>query len=243
MRRPAPVEVGRQGRRGGLRCDPLRRSVLRWVHWYIGYCRPRSGRIPHPPDAAGLAASPAAEAPRPAGRAAGRHRAASGLVVETLLAAGHPVVPIHPNIVKACRPRYRAAAAKSDPGDAYMLADILRTDGHRFAPLDPGLRRDQGAARPGPRPRRPRRHPRRPRQPAQEPARGLLARRRPHLRRRRRPDRARLPRPLPDAGSARRLGRKRLAAFLAQHRYCGRRSPEELLARLRAAPRGLAIAK
>lgn len=61
----------------------------------------------------------------------------SGLVVETLLAAGHPVVPIHPNVVKACRPRYRAAGGKSDPGDAYMLADILRTDGHRFAPLTP----------------------------------------------------------------------------------------------------------
>ena len=61
----------------------------------------------------------------------------SGLVVETLAAAGHPVVPIHPNVVKACRPRYRAAAGKSDPGDAYMLADILRTDGHRFAPLQP----------------------------------------------------------------------------------------------------------
>ena len=59
----------------------------------------------------------------------------SGLVVETLAAAGHPVVPIHPNVVKACRPRYRAAGGKSDPGDAYMLADILRTDGHRFQPL------------------------------------------------------------------------------------------------------------
>jgi hypothetical protein len=61
----------------------------------------------------------------------------SGLIVETLVAAGHPVVPIHPNVVKACRPRYRAAGGKSDPGDAYMLADILRTDGHRFRPLTP----------------------------------------------------------------------------------------------------------
>jgi hypothetical protein len=39
-------------------------------------------------------------------------------VVETLLAAGHPVVPIHPNAVKACRPRDRAGSGKSDPGDA-----------------------------------------------------------------------------------------------------------------------------
>ena len=44
--------------------------------------------------------------------------------------------------------------------------------------------------------------------------------------------------PTPD--SATRLGVKRLASFLAQHRYSGRRSPDELLARLRAAPQGLA---
>ena len=79
----------------------------------------------------------------------------SGLIVDTLVEAGHPVVPIHPNVVKACRPRYRAAGGKSDPGDAYMLADILRTDGHRFRPLAPCSRRDQGVARPGPRSRRP----------------------------------------------------------------------------------------
>jgi transposase len=59
----------------------------------------------------------------------------SGLIVDALLAAGYPVIPIHPNVVEACRPRYRAAGGKSDPGDAYMLADILRTDGHRFRPL------------------------------------------------------------------------------------------------------------
>ena len=61
----------------------------------------------------------------------------SGLIVDALVEAGHPVIPIHPNVVKACRPRYRAAGGKSDPGDAYMLADILRTDGHRFRPLMP----------------------------------------------------------------------------------------------------------
>ena len=61
----------------------------------------------------------------------------SGLVVDALVEAGHPVVPIHPNVVKACRPHYRAAGGKSDPGDAYMIADILRTDDHRFRPLLP----------------------------------------------------------------------------------------------------------
>lgn len=61
----------------------------------------------------------------------------SGLIVDTLVEAGYPVVPIHPNVVKACRPRYCATGGKSDPGDAFMLADILRTDGHRFRPLLP----------------------------------------------------------------------------------------------------------
>src|SRR5207244_1901733 len=37
----------------------------------------------------------------------------------------------------ASRPRYSAAGGKSDPGDAFILADVLRTDGHRFRPLRP----------------------------------------------------------------------------------------------------------
>lgn len=45
----------------------------------------------------------------------------SGLIVDALVEAGHPVVPIHPNVVKACRPRYRAAGGKSDPGDAFSI--------------------------------------------------------------------------------------------------------------------------
>src|SRR3712207_7787547 len=42
----------------------------------------------------------------------------------------------------------------------------------------------------------------------------------------------------PTARHAEHLGVKRLAAFCAKHSYCGRRSPEQLLARLRAAPAG-----
>ncbi len=61
----------------------------------------------------------------------------SGLIVDALMDAGHPVVPIHPNALKASRPRYSAAGSKSDPGDAFILADLLRTDGHRFRPLQP----------------------------------------------------------------------------------------------------------
>jgi transposase len=61
----------------------------------------------------------------------------SGLVVDALVEAGHQVFPIHPNAVKASRPRYRSHGAKSDASDAYLLADLLRTDGHRWAPLAP----------------------------------------------------------------------------------------------------------
>ncbi len=55
----------------------------------------------------------------------------NGLLVERLLAAGHPVVPIHPNAFNATRPRWGASRAKTDPGDSYKLADYLRTEGHR----------------------------------------------------------------------------------------------------------------
>jgi Transposase len=58
--------------------------------------------------------------------------ATSGIVVDRLLAAGHPVVPIHPNSFNAARPRWGASKAKSDPGDSFKLADYLRTDGHRL---------------------------------------------------------------------------------------------------------------
>src|SRR5437867_3162160 len=61
----------------------------------------------------------------------------SGVLVETLVEAGFRVVPIHPNVLKASRARYRAAVGKSDAADAYMLADLLRTDGHRFRVLQP----------------------------------------------------------------------------------------------------------
>jgi transposase len=62
-----------------------------------------------------------------------------GLVVDRLLAAGHPVIPIHPNAFNAIRPRWGAARAKSDPGDSFTLADYLRTDGHQLRTLAPTL--------------------------------------------------------------------------------------------------------
>jgi transposase len=60
-----------------------------------------------------------------------------GPLVEGLLEAGLRVVVITPRQVKALRSRYRAAGAKSDAADALLLADVLRTDGHRLQPLCP----------------------------------------------------------------------------------------------------------
>jgi transposase len=58
-----------------------------------------------------------------------------GPLVEALLEAGLRVVVITPRQVKALRSRYTGSGAKSDAGDAYLLADVLRTDGHRLAAL------------------------------------------------------------------------------------------------------------
>jgi len=60
-----------------------------------------------------------------------------GPVVEAMLQAGMRVFVIAPRMLKALRTRYASAGAKSDPGDAYVLADVLRTDGHRLSPLTP----------------------------------------------------------------------------------------------------------
>ena len=159
----------------------------------------------------------------------------SGLIVDALIEAGFTVVPIHPNIVKATRPRYRSHGAKSDASDAYLLADLLRTDGHRFKPLAPHS--DEIRA-----------------------LRALVRGRDDLL-----TTRVRLANQLrsllesfwpgaaevfaevdspialhfieryPTPDTAARLGPKRMAAFCAQHHYSGRRSPEELLARLHQA--------
>src|SRR6266545_3142550 len=160
----------------------------------------------------------------------------SGLPVERLLAAGHPVVPIHPNAFAAARPRWEGAGSKSDVGDAYRLADYLRTDQHRLrtlAPLDRQarelqalvrLRDDQLAARVA----------------ATNQLAALLDEHWPGAK----AIFGRLDSEIalafcqryPTPESADRLGEARLPAFLRRHSYCGRRSPSELLTRLRTAP-------
>ncbi len=159
----------------------------------------------------------------------------SGLIVDALLEAGFTVVPIHPNVVKATRPRYRSHGGKSDASDAYLLADLLRTDGHRFKPLAPqsddirALRalvrgRDDLIA-----------------------TRVQLANQLRSLLQSFWPGAAEVfaevDSPIglafiqryPTPESASRLGPKRMAAFCAQHAYSGRRSAEELLTRLHEA--------
>ena len=46
-------------------------------------------------------------------------------------------MPIHPNKLKATRPRYEAAGGKSDGFDAFVLAELARTDSHRHRALAP----------------------------------------------------------------------------------------------------------
>jgi len=53
-----------------------------------------------------------------------------GLLVAALRAAGFTVYAINPRAVARYRERYGQAGGKSDPGDAVVLADILRTDKH-----------------------------------------------------------------------------------------------------------------
>jgi transposase len=165
----------------------------------------------------------------------------SGLIVDRLLGAGHPVVPVHPNSFFAARPRWGASGAKSDPGDSYKLADYLRTDGHRLRRLEPAddglrelqalvrLREDQVRARtaavnqlwatlgnywPGPRNLF--------RSLASDIALAFLT-------------------AYPTPQSAARLGEARMAAFLRRNSYRGGKSPDVLLARLRAEPQAPVI--
>jgi transposase len=184
-------------------------------------------------DAAGLAEM--CRRMRSAGVTAVAIERPSGLIVDALLEAGFTVVPIHPNVVKATRPRYRSHGGKSDASDAYLLADLLRTDGHRFKPLAPqsdeirALRalvrgRDDLVS-----------------------ARVQLANQLRELLHSFWPGAAEVfadvdspialafVKRYPTPESASRLGPKRMAAFCAQHAYSGRRSPEELLERLHQA--------
>jgi len=57
------------------------------------------------------------------------------LIVVALTAAGFTVYPINPRAVARYRERHGQAGGKSDPGDAIVLAHILRTDREHHRPL------------------------------------------------------------------------------------------------------------
>ena len=163
-----------------------------------------------------------------------------GVLVERLLDAGLTVLAIHPNQVKAARPRFTAAGGKSDRFDAFVLAELCRTDSHRFRALAVDGD-DTRALR------------------ALTRARDELVDARTALANQLREQLlafwpgatmifADLDSPIalafieryPSPADARGLGPRRLQAFLDRHAYCGRQRPEVLLTRLRAAPTGRA---
>ncbi|HUZ88372.1 MAG TPA: IS110 family transposase, partial [Candidatus Acidoferrales bacterium] len=53
-----------------------------------------------------------------------------GLLVGALVAAGYRVYAINPLSASRYRERHVTSRAKSDPGDARMLAELVRTDRH-----------------------------------------------------------------------------------------------------------------
>lgn len=163
-----------------------------------------------------------------------------GLLVERLLDAGLTVLALHPNQVKAARARFRAQGGKSDRFDAFVLAELCRTDAHRFRALVPDTDETKALR-------------------ALTRAREDLVEARVALANQLRAELERfwpgakaifadvdsqvalafLER-YPSPADAARLGEQRLAAFLARHGYSGRRTPQELLERLRGAPTGRA---
>lgn len=162
-----------------------------------------------------------------------------GILVDRLLEAGLTVIAVHPNQAKAARERYSVARGKSDRFDAFVLAELARTDAHRLRAISPDTDETR-ALRALTRTR--------------EDLVGVRVELANQLR-------AQLeafwPGALvfadvdsaislaflaryPSPADAKGLGPKRLAGFLARHSYCGRRSPVELLERMRSAPAGRA---
>jgi transposase len=163
-----------------------------------------------------------------------------GLLIERLLDAGLSVIAIHPNQVAAMRPRFSAAGGKSDSFDAFVLAELARTDSHRFRVLVPDSDQTKALR-------------------ALSRAREDLVAHRVALANELRaqlecfwPGAAQIfadvdsPIALaflkryPAPADARGLGEQRMARFLARHHYCGRRPAAELLHRLHSAAHGRA---
>lgn len=159
-----------------------------------------------------------------------------GRLVDALLEAGHPVVPVKPNAIKTWREGEVLSGAKSDAGDAEVIAEYLRLRAARLRPAIPysddtkavrvvsRTRTDLVEARVA----------------AGNQLAALLDAHWPGAKE----VFADVTSPIslafltryPTPAAAAHLGLKRMAAFCAKHGYCGRRSPQALLDRLRAAP-------
>jgi transposase len=161
-----------------------------------------------------------------------------GRLVDVLLEAGYPVVPVSPNAIKTWRESETGSGAKSDAGDAYVIADYLRCRLRRlsvavpYSPQTKALRtvvrtRDDLVDM---------------RVAAANQLSALLDTHWPGAK----AIFADVESPIalqfltryPSARHAQHVNAKRLTAFCAKHGYSGRRSGEQLLARLRAAPAG-----
>jgi transposase len=164
----------------------------------------------------------------------------NGRLVDLLLEAGHPVVPVKPNAIKTWRDGEVLSGAKSDAGDAAVIAEYLRLRRHKLKVAAPysdetnALRtvvraRDDLVEM---------------RVAATNQLAALLDAHWPGAK----AIFADVESPIslefltryPTPASARHLGGKRIAAFCAKHGYSGRRSAADLLARLRHAPAGAA---
>jgi len=58
-----------------------------------------------------------------------------GLFVGALVASGYRVLAVNPMSTSRYRERHSTSGAKSDPGDAWTLAELARTDGHNHRPI------------------------------------------------------------------------------------------------------------
>jgi hypothetical protein len=60
-----------------------------------------------------------------------------GRLVDLLLEAGHPMVPVKPNAIKTWRDGEVLSGAKSDAGDAAVIAEYLRLRAHKLRAVTP----------------------------------------------------------------------------------------------------------
>jgi transposase len=161
-----------------------------------------------------------------------------GRLVDALLEAGHPVVPVSPNAIKTWRDGEVVSGAKSDAGDALVIAEYLRLRQHKLriaVPFSDQTKALRTAVR----------------------TRGDLVEMRVAATNQLAalldmhwpgakvifadvdsPIALKFLTRYPTPASAARLGEKRIAAFCAAHGYSGRRPASELLVRLRSAPAG-----